>query len=167
MKKHELGKRFLLFHFSKLFIYMKSIYFYSYRCHQPGHIVRDCNKHSQPIQCDHCNGFGHTARDCKIVLPCCDCSEIEYRENNSQYPSIQKNYSQPNSKIEIRKGYLTNQHVIEIFLLQTNSLKLLICFFFLNRLIQLWYVHHLIYYESLSYKQLVLTFEMHMNNEKI
>lgn len=73
---------------------MFHVYHFSYRCHQQGHIARDCNK---PIQCYRCNGFGHIARDCAILSECHICNQIDC--------------CQSNLNIEIRKGYLTHQEV--------------------------------------------------------
>jgi hypothetical protein len=55
-------------------------------------------------QCYSCKGFGHIARNCTANLP----------SGEPLGAGCQKNDSQSNLTIQIRKGYLTNQHVSHI-----------------------------------------------------
>jgi hypothetical protein len=93
------------------------VYRFSYRCHQRGHIARDCNEPSRPIQCYNCNGFGHVARDCVMEHFFGGCNGKVHSENNCQLLQAQGNYFQSNLNIQIQIGYLAMQNVSQILCL--------------------------------------------------
>jgi len=44
------------------------MYYFSLRCRQKGHIVRDCNQSFLPIQNSRCDGFDHNGPDCSLNI---------------------------------------------------------------------------------------------------